>query len=122
MCCQKKECLSISVFGDTNHVISLSLFKMFRFWFENPGVFSQRQRTALTSASLSKIICDNTGLTSAPLDVFSLISDTNRLTSCNNIRRVDLSAWRERPNQLGKKHWNQIFFYQRDKSQLRFPF
>uniref|UniRef100_A0A7N6BG39 Myeloid-specific peroxidase n=1 Tax=Anabas testudineus TaxID=64144 RepID=A0A7N6BG39_ANATE len=75
-----------------------------RFWFENPGVFSTRQRTALSSVTLSRIICDNTGITSVPLDAFSLTSNQNRLINCRNLRRLDLSAWRERTNseQLGK--------------------
>ncbi|XP_026195736.1 myeloid-specific peroxidase [Anabas testudineus] len=69
-----------------------------RFWFENPGVFSTRQRTALSSVTLSRIICDNTGITSVPLDAFSLTSNQNRLINCRNLRRLDLSAWRERTN------------------------
>ncbi|XP_023262245.1 eosinophil peroxidase-like [Seriola lalandi dorsalis] len=68
-----------------------------RLWYENPGVFTPRQRSALSSVRLSKIICDNTGITSVPLDAFSVITNRNRLVRCNAIRSLDLSAWRERP-------------------------
>ncbi|XP_019938121.2 eosinophil peroxidase isoform X2 [Paralichthys olivaceus] len=68
-----------------------------RLWYENPGVFTPRQRSALSSATLSKIICDNTGIRSVPMNAFNLISNRNRLINCNNIRGVDLTAWRDRP-------------------------
>uniref|UniRef100_A0A674MWK8 Myeloid-specific peroxidase n=1 Tax=Takifugu rubripes TaxID=31033 RepID=A0A674MWK8_TAKRU len=67
-----------------------------RLWYENPGVFSTRQRVALSRATLSRIICDNTGITSVPTDPFDLISSRNRLVSCSRIERLNLSAWRER--------------------------
>ncbi|XP_034458811.1 eosinophil peroxidase isoform X2 [Hippoglossus hippoglossus] len=68
-----------------------------RLWHENPGVFTAKQRNALNSASLSKIICDNTGITSVPANAFNVISKRNRLVRCNHIRSVDLTGWRERP-------------------------
>uniref|UniRef100_A0A4W6C7H9 Myeloid-specific peroxidase n=1 Tax=Lates calcarifer TaxID=8187 RepID=A0A4W6C7H9_LATCA len=71
-----------------------------RLWYENPGVFTPRQRTALSSVRLSKIVCDNTGITSVPTDAFRVIAGTNRLVRCNNLRSLDLSAWRDRPCSL----------------------
>ncbi|KAG7223962.1 hypothetical protein INR49_015219 [Caranx melampygus] len=68
-----------------------------RLWYENPGVFTPRQRAALSTARLSKIVCDNTGVTSVPLDAFRVISNRNRLVQCRSIRGLDLSPWRERP-------------------------
>lgn len=68
-----------------------------RLWHENPGVFTSRQRAALKSVTMSRIICDNTGIQSVPQDAYSLISSRNRLTRCNNIPRLNLSAWKERP-------------------------
>nr|QCY41338.1 myeloperoxidase [Channa argus] len=68
-----------------------------RFWYEKADVFTARQRSALSSATLSKIICDNTGITSVPTNAFNIVSSTNRLVNCRNLRRLDLSAWRERP-------------------------
>ncbi|XP_028259827.1 eosinophil peroxidase-like [Parambassis ranga] len=66
-----------------------------RLWYKNPGVFTPEQRAALSSASLSKIICDNTGITSVPKDPFTITSNKNRLTPCSDIPGLDLSAWRE---------------------------
>lgn len=71
-------------------------FEITRLWYENPGVFSAQQRAALSRASLSRIICDNTGITAVPTDAFDLISSRNRLVSCSRIQRLNLSAWRER--------------------------
>ncbi|CAJ1070481.1 eosinophil peroxidase-like [Xyrichtys novacula] len=68
-----------------------------RLWYENPGVFSSRQRRALSSASLSRIICDNTGITSIPADPFAVPSRRNLFVSCSSLPRLNLSAWRERP-------------------------
>lgn len=69
----------------------------FRLWYQNPGFFTARQRAALGSASLSRIICDNTGITIIPANPFDVISNRNRLVRCNNIRNLDLSAWTESP-------------------------
>uniref|UniRef100_A0A672JML2 Eosinophil peroxidase-like n=1 Tax=Salarias fasciatus TaxID=181472 RepID=A0A672JML2_SALFA len=68
-----------------------------RLWYENRNVFSPRQRALLSRASLARIICDNTGITSVPRDVFSVISRRNRLVRCSNIPRINLAAWRQRP-------------------------
>ncbi|KAF7665371.1 hypothetical protein LDENG_00145280 [Lucifuga dentata] len=67
-----------------------------RMWYQNPGIFTPSQRAALASSSLSRIICDNTGITSVPRDPFNTISNRNRLVLCNSIPRLNLSAWRER--------------------------
>ncbi|CAL8387007.1 unnamed protein product [Boreogadus saida] len=50
-----------------------------RLWYENQGVFSPSQRNVLRTASLARIICDNTGISSVPRDPFSLLSGRNRL-------------------------------------------
>ncbi|XP_067430560.1 eosinophil peroxidase isoform X4 [Thunnus thynnus] len=68
-----------------------------RLWYENPGVFTPRQRSTLSRASLSKIICDNTAITSVPRDVFNLQTRKNPRIRCASIRSLDLMAWRERP-------------------------
>uniref|UniRef100_A0A672JIV5 Myeloid-specific peroxidase n=1 Tax=Salarias fasciatus TaxID=181472 RepID=A0A672JIV5_SALFA len=68
-----------------------------RLWYENSNVFSTRQRAALSRASLARIICDNTGITSMPRDVFSVISSNNSVTPCSAIPRLDLAAWKQRP-------------------------
>lgn len=68
---------------------------MRRLWYENSGVFSSSQRRVLANASLSRIICDNTGITSVPANPFELITSRNRLLRCSNIQQLNLSAWRE---------------------------
>ncbi|XP_035989817.1 eosinophil peroxidase isoform X2 [Fundulus heteroclitus] len=72
-----------------------------RLWWQNPGVFTVKQRQALSAVTLSRVICDNTGITAVPPDAFSLISNRNRVVQCSTLRRLDLSAWRERPCGFG---------------------
>lgn len=76
------------------HPSNLSLW-LFRLWWEKPGVFTRRQQASLASASLSRIICDNTAINTVPVDVFETVSNTNRMVSCSRIRRLNLLAWRE---------------------------
>lgn len=71
-----------------------SLSEIRRLWYEKPGVFSSSQRSALATASLSRIICDNTGITSVPNKPFDLISSRNRLVRCSAIPRLNLLPWR----------------------------
>ncbi|XP_035989799.1 eosinophil peroxidase-like [Fundulus heteroclitus] len=68
-----------------------------RLWWQNPGVFTAKQREALSAVTLSRVICDNTGITAVPPDAFRLISNRNRVVQCSTLPRLDLSAWRERP-------------------------
>jgi hypothetical protein len=75
----------------------LVLFAVDRFWYENPGVFTPAQKTALRSASLASVICENTGITSVPKDSFSLITARNPLVLCSNIPRINLLPWKEQP-------------------------
>ncbi|XP_056444575.1 eosinophil peroxidase-like isoform X3 [Gadus chalcogrammus] len=79
-----------------------------RLWYENPGVFSPSQRNVLRTASLARIICDNTGISSVPLDPFSLLSRRNRLVSCSRIRSISLLPWRERPHDEAASGTNEI--------------
>uniref|UniRef100_A0A672JIY3 Myeloid-specific peroxidase n=1 Tax=Salarias fasciatus TaxID=181472 RepID=A0A672JIY3_SALFA len=72
-------------------------FKNIRDGDRSVNVFSTRQRAALSRASLARIICDNTGITSMPRDVFSVISSNNSVTPCSAIPRLDLAAWKQRP-------------------------
>lgn len=67
-----------------------------RLWYENPGVFTTRQRLALSRVSLSRVICDNTGITQVPQDPFEVHSRGNRRVQCSRLPSLDLSAWRER--------------------------
>ena len=66
---------------------------MFRY--ENPGVFTPAQLTAIRQSSLARVICDNTdSIGTLPRDVF-LIQSTSDFVSCDSVSSVDLSAWIE---------------------------
>ncbi|KAK3563735.1 hypothetical protein QTP86_034458 [Hemibagrus guttatus] len=66
-----------------------------RFWWEKPGVFSQQQRQELQRHSLSRVICDNSGLTEVPTDLFSAGKYPEHFRSCTSIPSMDLHAWEE---------------------------
>nr|XP_015796593.2 eosinophil peroxidase [Nothobranchius furzeri] len=72
-----------------------------RLWYQNLGVFNAGQRGALSSVTLSRIICDNTDITSVPRDVYRVISNTNPLVPCSNIPALNLFSWTDRPGILG---------------------
>ncbi|XP_043088197.1 thyroid peroxidase isoform X2 [Puntigrus tetrazona] len=66
-----------------------------RFWWERPGVFSPKQRQELQTHSLSRVICDNSGVTEVPLDAFRRSSYPEDFVSCGNVPSMDLEAWRD---------------------------
>uniref|UniRef100_UPI0037E930C5 eosinophil peroxidase-like n=1 Tax=Semicossyphus pulcher TaxID=241346 RepID=UPI0037E930C5 len=65
-----------------------------RLWWENEGVFTEAQRESLKQTSLSRIICDNTGITKVPDKPFQYMS-VKSFTECKNIPAFDLSPWQE---------------------------
>ncbi|XP_051578796.1 thyroid peroxidase-like [Myxocyprinus asiaticus] len=69
-----------------------------RFWWENPGVFSPKQRWELQTHSLSRVICDNSGVTEVPLDPFRVGTYPQDFLYCGNIPSLDLEAWKETPD------------------------
>ncbi|KAL7857629.1 hypothetical protein AOLI_G00177300 [Acnodon oligacanthus] len=68
-----------------------------RFWWERQGVFSSAQRDSLRTASLSRIICDNTNIRLVPSDAFTRTLHPGQLLPCTdaNITHFNLSAWKE---------------------------
>ncbi|XP_059829139.1 eosinophil peroxidase-like [Hypanus sabinus] len=68
-----------------------------RFWWENEGVFTQKQRQALTNISLSRIICENTGIQQVPVNAFQFNPFPEGYVQCNRIPKVNLEDWKERP-------------------------
>ncbi|XP_048413025.1 myeloperoxidase-like isoform X2 [Stegostoma tigrinum] len=66
-----------------------------RFWWENQGVFSGSQRQALSAISLSRIICDNTGIQVVPQEAFKFNQYPKDYLECSKIPKVDLSDWKE---------------------------
>nr|8OGI_B Chain B, Eosinophil peroxidase heavy chain [Homo sapiens] len=65
-----------------------------RFWWQKRGVFTKRQRKALSRISLSRIICDNTGITTVSRDIFRANIYPRGFVNCSRIPRLNLSAWR----------------------------
>ncbi|GAB5570087.1 thyroid peroxidase [Prionailurus iriomotensis] len=66
-----------------------------RFWWESSGVFTEAQRRQLARHSLSRVICDNTGLPRVPPDAFLVGRFPRDFESCENIPGLNLDAWRE---------------------------
>ncbi|XP_004868411.3 thyroid peroxidase isoform X1 [Heterocephalus glaber] len=66
-----------------------------RFWWENSPVFTEAQRRELGKHSLSRVICDNSGLSHVPRDAFRVGRFPQDFESCEHIPSLDLEAWRE---------------------------
>ncbi|XP_037348360.1 lactoperoxidase [Talpa occidentalis] len=64
-----------------------------RFWWENPGVFTEKQRDSLRKMSLSRLVCDNTRITKVPLDPFRANNYPQGFVDCSAIDKLDLSPW-----------------------------
>ncbi|KAF5916008.1 hypothetical protein HPG69_003081, partial [Diceros bicornis minor] len=64
-----------------------------RFWWENPGVFTEKQRDSLQKVSFSRLVCDNTHITKVPLDPFRANSYPHGFVACSAIEKLDLSPW-----------------------------
>ncbi|XP_034882642.1 lactoperoxidase isoform X2 [Mirounga leonina] len=64
-----------------------------RFWWENPGVFTEKQRDSLQKMSFSRLVCDNTHITKVPRDPFLANSYPQGFVDCSAIDRLDLSPW-----------------------------
>ena len=68
-------------------------FVLFRFWYENPGVFSADQLTQLKQVTLARVICDNSdNIDRIQKDVF-VISKERDYVSCESIPKIDLKMW-----------------------------
>ncbi|XP_060764595.1 eosinophil peroxidase-like [Neoarius graeffei] len=66
-----------------------------RLWWENTGVFTPAQRASLSKMSLSRIICDNTGITKVPRNPFVLSYNKAKFVNCRNIPGVTLAPWKD---------------------------
>ncbi|XP_006154712.1 lactoperoxidase isoform X1 [Tupaia chinensis] len=64
-----------------------------RFWWENPGVFTEKQQDSLRKMSFSRLVCDNTHITKVPLDPFQANSYPQGFVDCSAIDKLDLSPW-----------------------------
>uniref|UniRef100_A0A8C9ANH1 Thyroid peroxidase n=1 Tax=Prolemur simus TaxID=1328070 RepID=A0A8C9ANH1_PROSS len=66
-----------------------------RFWWEHGPVFTDAQRRELRKHSLSRVICDNTGLARVPVDAFRVGKFPEDFESCENVPGLSLDVWRE---------------------------
>ncbi|XP_064304711.1 thyroid peroxidase isoform X3 [Phalacrocorax carbo] len=66
-----------------------------RFWWENDNVFNEAQKHELKKHSLSRVICDNTGISEVPADAFQLGKFPQDFKHCDNIPGMNLEAWQE---------------------------
>nr|XP_015202138.1 PREDICTED: eosinophil peroxidase-like [Lepisosteus oculatus] len=91
-----------------------------RFWWENPGVFTQRQRESLNRVSLARIICDNTRIRDVPAQPFQYRPRGSGYTNCGQIPQFDLSPWNE-PNPASNSvvETEDSFSEQSSRSQVR---
>lgn len=58
-------------------------------------MFTDEQRRELARHSLSRVICDNTGLPSVPADAFQVSRFPQDFEPCENIPGLNLDVWRE---------------------------
>ncbi|KAM9354891.1 thyroid peroxidase [Pholidichthys leucotaenia] len=66
-----------------------------RFWWEAEGMFLKQQKEEILKYSLSRLICDNSGIVQVPADSFRFAQYPSGYVSCDNVPSVDLEAWRE---------------------------
>ncbi|XP_065587748.1 eosinophil peroxidase-like [Cyrtonyx montezumae] len=67
-----------------------------RFWWENRGVFTAKQRSSLAKISLSRIICDNTHISKVSRNIFRANRYPDSFVSCSKIPKLDLRAWKSK--------------------------
>ncbi|XP_008840926.1 lactoperoxidase [Nannospalax galili] len=86
--------------GRVGHLLACLLGQQFqrirdgdRFWWENPGVFTEKQRDSLQKMSFSRLVCDNTRITKVPLNPFQANSYPHGFVDCSVIEKLDLSPW-----------------------------
>lgn len=72
------------------------LLAVFRFWYENPGVFTPAQLTQLKQASLARVLCDNgDNITRVQRDVFRVAELPHGYISCDDVPQIDLRMWQD---------------------------
>ncbi|KAH0520539.1 Lactoperoxidase [Microtus ochrogaster] len=63
------------------------------FWWENSGVFTEKQRDSLRKVSFSRLVCDNTRINKVPLNPFQANTYPQGFVDCSAIDKLDLSPW-----------------------------
>ncbi|XP_075706908.1 eosinophil peroxidase-like [Rhinoderma darwinii] len=67
-----------------------------RFYYERTTEFTAVQRSAIERVTMSRIICDNTGIPQVPRNVFVANTNPRNFVNCSQIPAFDLSPWRRR--------------------------
>ncbi|XP_034051019.1 thyroid peroxidase [Thalassophryne amazonica] len=67
-----------------------------RFWWEGEGMFSQQQKAELLKTSVSRIICDNSGIKEVLRDSFIFGQYPSDYVPCDRIPSMHLAAWKEK--------------------------
>lgn len=63
---------------------------LFRFYYENPGIFTSAQLAQLEKVTLARLLCDNgENFGNTVADAFRL----GERVTCNAIPAMDLNAW-----------------------------
>lgn len=58
-------------------------------------MFTDAQRAEIQGHSLSRVICDNSGLNEVPADPFRLRQYPKDFLFCTNLPTMNLKAWQE---------------------------
>ncbi|KAM5165092.1 thyroid peroxidase [Mantella aurantiaca] len=66
-----------------------------RFWYENPMVFTENQKKELEKHTLSRVVCDNTGLSHVPPDAFLTGEYPDDFVSCDSVPSLNINVWKE---------------------------
>lgn len=74
--------------------MSQYLFFKFRFWYENPGVFTVDQLSAIKQMTLSSVLCDGgDNINKVQKDVFLRVHDKSEYLSCDKIPKLNVNMW-----------------------------
>ncbi|CAG9824136.1 unnamed protein product [Phaedon cochleariae] len=79
-----------------------------RYWYENAGKtgFSDRQLIEIRKASVSRLLCDNTGVEYMQPRGFEKLFEGNPLVKCEQLPSMDLSKWKEtKSDQYGSENF-----------------
>lgn len=68
-------------------------FCLCRFWWENTGIFTEKQQNSLWKMSFSRLVCDNTRITKVPLNPFQANSYPEGFVDCSDVEELDLLPW-----------------------------
>ena len=64
-----------------------------RFWWQNPGIFTECQRDSLATIKLSKVICDNAE--NIPVIRKKVFQPGGRELNCNELPALNLTHWKD---------------------------